>query len=77
MFDFEAIGRAGAALETGLRDLDSRLEQISNQQKVLIALTAIGLVSNSEGPEKILAQADELASRMRDFGPDGHGTPVV
>lgn len=41
MFDFAKIGDIAGTLETGIRDMDSRLQSIENLMLTLIALTAI------------------------------------
>lgn len=51
MFDFSKIGELAERIETGLNDLDSRLEQIANQQKIgngLLAAVVADLIASSD-----------------------------
>jgi hypothetical protein len=54
MFDFNAISSVATSLETGIRDIDSRLEAITNLQRAQVGLLALLILHRElSGPERL------------------------
>lgn len=65
LFDFAGISQAAATLETGVRDIDSRLSSIETMLRILIVLTAMQVANDDEDDEEI----KHLIADAADFKP--------
>jgi len=64
MFDFSKIGAVAETLETGVRDIDSRMEEIANRVHLTNRLLAALILLNMETgiDHKLFQQARLLVS---------------
>lgn len=65
MFDFSQIAKVGETLEQATRDLDSRLEQIANQQEQMIL--ALAVISERVPIEPILVNNEDVVLALNEI----------